>query len=84
MSFNELESFESDGYNFTFPENLSRLYISNNKLWTFPVNVFANLTAVQLIDMRNNSVREFELDLLKSVKTGLELQISGIFPIVEY
>lgn len=77
MSFNELESLESDGYNFQFPKNLTHLYISNNKLWKLPANVFDNLTAVRLIDIQNNSIQEFELDVLKSVKTGLELQIFG-------
>lgn len=81
ISFNELETLESDGYNFTLPKNLTHLYISNNKLWTFPVNIFDNLTTVQLIDIENNSIEKFDLDLLKSVKTGLQLQISGIYTI---
>lgn len=79
LSYNELQSLEGEDFNFTFPENLTRLYISNNKIWRFPVDTFDNITAVKVIDIQNNSIQELELNLLKSVKTGLDLLISGNF-----
>lgn len=32
---------------------------------------------MELIDVQNNFIEEFELKLLKSVETGLDLQIAG-------
>lgn len=82
LSFNELQALESDGYNFSFPENLTRLYISNNKLTRFPVETFDNLTTVKMIDLQNNSLQEFDINLLKNVANGLELHIAGIIELI--
>lgn len=78
LSYNDLQSLESDGHNFTFPENLTRLYISNNKITHFPADTFDNLTTVKLIDAQNNSIQEFDLDLLKSIRNGLDLYVAGM------
>lgn len=80
LSHNELTALDSDQYNFSFPENLTKLYMSNNRLWKLPTNRFYNLSAMNVIDVRNNFIETFELKLLKSVsETGLELHIAGNF-----
>lgn len=63
--------------NFTFPKNLTHVFISNNKIRFFPVAAFSNLTTVKLIDLENNSIEMIEIDLFEKMKTGLDLHIDG-------
>lgn len=78
LSFNELTEFSGDDYNFTFPENLMRLFASNNKLRHISIGQFSNLTTLKLIDLQNNSIDSLDSELLMKVRTGLNLFIAGI------
>lgn len=75
MSHNDLTSFETD--RFIFSDNLTNLFVQNNRLQHFSAKLFKNVTLVKLIDLQNNSIESLELDLLNNLKTGLELFISG-------
>lgn len=75
MSHNDLTSFETD--HFIFSENLTNLFVQNNRLQHFSAKIFKNVTLVKLLDLRNNSIESFDLDLLNTLKTGLELLIAG-------
>lgn len=77
LSHNDLTSIPTD--HVFFPGNLSNLFIHNNKLQHFSSHVFENLTTVKFIDIQNNSLELFDLDLLNSIKTGLVLIIAGNF-----
>lgn len=77
LSHNELKDLKSEEFNFTLPENVTRLYLSHNQLTHFPSEAFANLSNVQEIDLEYNAITEFDLILLKSVRNGLILNIEG-------
>lgn len=77
LSYNELKDLKSEEFNFTLPENVTRLYFGNNQLTRFPSEAFTNLSIVHEISLENNAIREFDLNLLKSVQRGLTLNIQG-------
>lgn len=77
LSHNELKDLKSEEFNFTLPDNLTHLYFGNNQLTQFPSEAFANLSTVREISLENNAIREFDLNLLKSVRKGLALNIEG-------
>lgn len=76
ISHNKISTFIYES-NISFPQNLTHLYASNNSIYEFPSVVFSNLTAIKLIDVRNNIIDTVEFDILNSIKTGVELFISG-------
>lgn len=78
LSYNELTSFSSDDYNFTFPENLTSLFISNNKLQNLQIELFGNPDSLKIIDLQNNSIEFFDSKLLTKVSDGLNLYIAGM------
>lgn len=75
MSNNELTSFDAD--DFIFPENLTNLIVHSNKLMHFSAKAFKNISLVKVIDLQNNSIESFDLELLGQLKSGLELFIAG-------
>lgn len=80
LSYNELDTLDNIDSKINFPVNLTELHLTNNRLRRLPMHVFKNVSAMTLIDMRNNSVVSFEPSLLRNVKDGLQLFISGKCP----
>ena len=84
LSYNELTSFSSDEYNFTFPRNLTSLFISNNKLQHLQFELFSNPDSLKMIDLQNNSIEFFDSKLLMKVNDGLNLYIAGMYVCLSY
>lgn len=77
LSFNEIETLDTIDFKFNFPINLTELHITNNQLQQLPMHVFKNVSTMTFIDIQNNSIVSFDADLLRNVKNGLQLFISG-------
>lgn len=78
ISNNELGAYEYGRLNFSFPGNLTSLFISHNRLQHLPLKLFKNPVALQSIDLSNNLIETFDFNLLKRVKNGLKLNIAGL------
>lgn len=77
LSHNDLKNLQSEDYNFTFPANLSSLFLSDNRLTDFPIFTVNNLSAFKVIDLQNNEIEHFDANLLNAVRSGVDLYISG-------
>lgn len=77
LSYNEIDMLDTIDTKFNFPANLTELHITNNRLRRLPMHVFKNASTMATIDIRNNSIVSFEPSLLRNIKTGLQLFITG-------
>lgn len=77
LSNNDLDDLNPEGYEFKLPENVSQLYFGNNRLHTLPTEALANLTKLTVLDLTDNQMGKIDYKLLKKIKTGLSLLISG-------
>lgn len=76
LSYNQLTEF-LDNY-LGPPENLTELYISNNKLRKIPLKELKSLQSkIKLIDVRDNQLREFYDALFPLLKNGTMFKYSG-------
>lgn len=76
ISHNKLSTFISES-NTSFPIKLTHLYTNNNNIHHLSSVTFSNLTVIKLIDLRNNTIESFDLNLLDKIKEGLEFYITG-------
>lgn len=77
LSHNDLDDLNPEEYPFSFPENLTELYLSGNRLQVLPNDAVANLTMLSILDISNNLMEIFNYTILSKVRHGLNLSISG-------
>lgn len=77
-SYNELTDFPPNY--FGPPENLTELYLSNNKLYVLPLKELSKLKSkIRHVDLKNNELSEFYPELMMLLNNGTSFQYSGIW-----
>lgn len=77
LSYNDLDDLNPEKHPITFPENLTELYLSGNRLVELPDDKIANLTKLNVLDISHNRMEVFNYTLLNKIKHGLSLLING-------
>lgn len=77
LSNNELSDLSDNEMDLLLPENLTHLYLAENKFHEFPVKIIKNLTILKEIDLRDNQMKHFDKKLLQNVKNGMKFRIQG-------
>lgn len=81
LSFNNLETIKNVG---ELPENLSLLFMSNNKLKQLPKEIINFVPKLKLINLENNQFNNFPAALATIVSKGSTILFKGMCTIPKY
>jgi Leucine-rich repeat (LRR) protein len=62
---------------FNLPKTLKQLFLQNNNIQDFPSDTIANLTNLNLLDLRNNKLITFNDSLVEKIKQGVNVFFEG-------
>ncbi|KAJ8943742.1 hypothetical protein NQ314_009660 [Rhamnusium bicolor] len=77
LSHNKLHDLTSDKEFFRLPQNISKIYLSNNKLNDLPWEHLTNVSHLSLLDIRNNLFDNFGPELTEMVVKDTDVYFEG-------
>lgn len=77
LSYNDLDDLNPENYPFQLPDNLTEMYLNNNRLHRLPNDAVHNLTKLNVLDISDNVMGVFNYTLLNKIPSGLKLLVNG-------
>ncbi|XP_034477400.1 toll-like receptor 3 [Drosophila innubila] len=77
ISYNELTNLMSEEHVFELPKNLSSLIMSNNQIYHLPFVNLAKTQSLKYVDLRNNSLEDFPVSLIRTMGNGSRVLLSN-------
>ena len=77
LSYNELENLSSEPNIFNLPENITHIYLNNNKLIKLPGMSIEKVHQLKYLNLDNNRFQYIDSKIFEKVKEGVNVSFNG-------